>query len=69
MQFCKGEGGVKVFREQLQPFRETLQEYQFLGGTSPCYADMYLFSFFMVIIPVYYSISLVLTLSCANVSL
>ena len=50
MQFCKGEGGVKAFQEQLQPFRDTLQDYHFLGGTSPCYADMYLFSFFMVCI-------------------
>ena len=47
-QFCKGEGGVKAFGEKLQPFRDTLQEYQFLGGSSPCYADIYLLSFFMV---------------------
>ena len=40
-QFCKGEGGVKAFREKLQPFRDTLQNYQFLGGTSPCYADIF----------------------------
>lgn len=48
MQFCKGEDGVKAFREKLQPFRETLQDYLYLGGSSPCYADMYLFGFFMV---------------------
>ena len=47
-QFCKGEGGVKAFGEKLQAFRDTLQEYQFLGGASPCYADMYLLSFFLV---------------------
>ena len=46
-QFCEGEGGVKAFREKLQQFRDTLQGYQFLGGTSPCYADMYLLAFFM----------------------
>ncbi|CAL5225247.1 g8038 [Coccomyxa viridis] len=46
--FCKGEDGVKAFREKLQPFRDTVQEYQFLGGTSPCYADMYLLAFFML---------------------
>ena len=51
MQFCKGESAVKAFREKLQPFRDTLQQYQFLGGTSPCYADMYLLSMFMVRIP------------------
>ena len=50
-QFCKGEGGVKAFREKLQLFRVTLQEYQFLGGTSPCYGDMYLLAAFMVRIP------------------
>ena len=50
-QFCKGEGGVKAFREKLQPFRDTLQGFQFLGGTSPCYADMYLLAAFMVRIP------------------
>ena len=48
MQFCKGEDGVKAFREKLQPFRETLQDYLYLGGSSPSYADMYLFGFFMV---------------------
>ncbi len=47
-QFCKGEGGVKAFGEKLQPFRDTLQEYQFLGGASPCYADICLLSFFLV---------------------
>ena len=48
LQFCKGEANVKAFREKLQPFRETLQKYHFLGGTSPCYADIYLLGFFMV---------------------
>ena len=48
MQFCKGEGGVTAFREELQPFRGTLQSYPFLGGTSPCYADMCLLAYFMV---------------------
>ncbi len=51
MQFCKGEDGVKAFREKLQPFRDTVQEYRFLGGTSPCYADMYLLALFMVCNP------------------
>lgn len=51
LQFCKGEANVKAFREKLQPFRETLQKYHFLGGTSPCYADIYLLGFFMVCLP------------------
>ena len=39
---------MKAFGEKLQPFRDTLQEYRFLGGASPCYADIYLLSFLLV---------------------
>ena len=48
MQFCKGEANVGKFREALQPSRDVLKDYQYLGGTSPCYADMYLMGIFMV---------------------
>ncbi|CAK0735587.1 hypothetical protein CVIRNUC_000605 [Coccomyxa viridis] len=45
--FCKGESNVGAFREALQPCRDVLKDYQYLGGSSPCYADMYLLGIFM----------------------
>jgi len=51
MQICpEGEraGKLSAFRAALEPLRATLGKQPFLGGQAPLYADIIVFSFFMM---------------------
>lgn len=49
MQFSAGEAGVPEFRKSLEPLRQLLAEYPYLGGKDgPSYADHFVAAMFMV---------------------
>ena len=49
VQYSEGKQGVPQFQAALEPLRQTLTKYPFLGGNiSPSYADIIVFGFFMV---------------------
>ncbi len=49
MQFAVGEAGVPDFRKTLEPMRQLLAEYPYLGGKDgPSYADHFVAGMFMV---------------------
>lgn len=49
LQFSTGAAGVPDFQKALEPLRQTLSEYPYLGGKAgPSYADHYIASMFMV---------------------
>ncbi len=49
MQYSVGEAGVPEFRKALEPMRQLLTEYPYLGGKDgPSYADDFVAGFFMV---------------------
>ena len=51
MQFSVGEAGVPDFQKALEPLRQLLAEYPYLGGKGPSYSDHFVAGFFMVGLP------------------